>query len=79
MFDPDLLELTPAPNNGTKGALNHMMTQPKDIPRLPEGVPPAICLPASPEENNETLGCTHCEVSFPQKIFYKYSVHETLG
>ncbi|XP_053566653.1 ectonucleotide pyrophosphatase/phosphodiesterase family member 3 [Bombina bombina] len=51
----DLLKITPAPNNGTHGSLNHLLSQPFYTPVLPqEKSIPGEC-PSSPHASD--LGC----------------------
>ncbi|KAK4288129.1 hypothetical protein Pmani_038829 [Petrolisthes manimaculis] len=45
-----LLDITPAPNNGTWGALNHLLASPPTPPTLKKETPPTVAtLPDSPE------------------------------
>ncbi|XP_004630371.1 ectonucleotide pyrophosphatase/phosphodiesterase family member 1 [Octodon degus] len=57
----DLLNLTPAPNNGTHGSLNHLLKHPVYTPEHPKEVqPPASCpITGTPRDN---LGCS-CDPS----------------
>ncbi|XP_004846055.1 ectonucleotide pyrophosphatase/phosphodiesterase family member 1 isoform X1 [Heterocephalus glaber] len=57
----DLLNLTPAPNNGTHGSLNHLLKHPVYTPKHPkEAYPPVKCpITGTPRDN---LGCS-CDPS----------------
>ncbi|NXP28897.1 ENPP3 phosphodiesterase, partial [Scytalopus superciliaris] len=56
----DLLRITPAPNNGTHGSLNHLLKKPFYSPSHPkEDSPPSSC-PVSSLIPEDGLGCT-CE------------------
>lgn len=57
----DLLEVTPAPNNGTHGSLNHLLASPFFVPTFPsEESSPAQCQMTSLQPEDQ-LGCT-CSV-----------------
>nr|ABY79123.1 ectonucleotide pyrophosphatase/phosphodiesterase 1 (predicted) [Callithrix jacchus] len=53
----DLLNLTPAPNNGTHGSLNHLLKNPVYTPKHPKEVHPLVQCPftRNPRDN---LGCS---------------------
>ncbi|XP_003827708.4 ectonucleotide pyrophosphatase/phosphodiesterase family member 1 [Pan paniscus] len=53
----DLLNLTPAPNNGTHGSLNHLLKNPVYMPKHPKEVHPLVQCPftRNPRDN---LGCS---------------------
>ncbi|XP_076799396.1 venom phosphodiesterase 2-like [Clavelina lepadiformis] len=57
----DLIDVSPAPNNGTTGSLYHILSQAKPIPALPVVPVPNQCL--YPESNvaNDQLGCKLCQ------------------
>ncbi|XP_017685943.1 PREDICTED: ectonucleotide pyrophosphatase/phosphodiesterase family member 3 isoform X2 [Lepidothrix coronata] len=62
----DLLRITPAPNNGTHGSLNHLLRKPFYSPSHPkEESPPSSCQVSSliPED---ALGCT-CMHTMPEE------------
>ncbi|KAK2114342.1 ectonucleotide pyrophosphatase phosphodiesterase [Saguinus oedipus] len=58
----DLLNLTPAPNNGTHGSLNHLLKNPVYTPKHPKEVHPLVQCPftRNPRDN---LGCSCVEKS----------------
>uniref|UniRef100_A0A8C6EWM4 Ectonucleotide pyrophosphatase/phosphodiesterase 1 n=1 Tax=Marmota marmota marmota TaxID=9994 RepID=A0A8C6EWM4_MARMA len=57
----DLLNLTPAPNNGTHGSLNHLLKNPVYTPKHPKEMHPLVQCPftRTPRDN---LGCS-CDSS----------------
>uniref|UniRef100_A0A452R069 Ectonucleotide pyrophosphatase/phosphodiesterase 1 n=1 Tax=Ursus americanus TaxID=9643 RepID=A0A452R069_URSAM len=64
----DLLNLTPAPNNGTHGSLNHLLKNPVYTPKNPKEVHPVVQCPftRSPRRN---LDCScHPSVSIDQSL-----------
>ncbi|KAG7460765.1 hypothetical protein MATL_G00202330 [Megalops atlanticus] len=53
----DLLDITPAPNNGTHGSLNHILRRPVYSPVFPaEQSPPSPCVAGGPSVT-DGLGC----------------------
>lgn len=64
----DLLNLTPAPNNGTHGSLNHLLKNPVYTPKHPkEARPPVQCpFTRTPVDN---LGCSCDPSMFPVMDF----------
>ena len=56
----DILEVTPAPNNGTKGALNHIMSQDSTLPS-DNGIPLNIKM-ADPDLPSDFLDYGDCDV-----------------
>uniref|UniRef100_A0A452VK18 Ectonucleotide pyrophosphatase/phosphodiesterase family member 1 n=1 Tax=Ursus maritimus TaxID=29073 RepID=A0A452VK18_URSMA len=64
----DLLNLTPAPNNGTHGSLNHLLKNPVYTPKNPKEAHPVVQCPftRSPRRN---LDCScHPSVSIDQSL-----------
>ncbi|KAM5229354.1 ectonucleotide pyrophosphatase/phosphodiesterase family member 1 [Ctenodactylus gundi] len=53
----DLLNLTPAPNNGTHGSLNHLLKNPVYIPKHPKEVHPLVQCPIK-RTSRDDLGCS---------------------
>ncbi|XP_070604338.1 autotaxin isoform X3 [Erythrolamprus reginae] len=54
----DLLHLTPAPNNGTHGSLNHLLRSSTYIPRMPEEVTRPLHSVATVATSVYDLGCS---------------------
>ncbi|XP_053143212.1 ectonucleotide pyrophosphatase/phosphodiesterase family member 1 isoform X2 [Hemicordylus capensis] len=62
----DLLDLTPAPNNGTHGSLNHLLKKAAYTPRHPkEESLPSSCTFTERRNAAKALGCS-CEPALPQ-------------
>ncbi|XP_048850441.1 venom phosphodiesterase [Brienomyrus brachyistius] len=54
----DVLEISPAQNNGTHGSLNHLLRNPRHVPQVPaEQTPPGTC-PLFSLTPTDDLGCT---------------------
>ncbi|XP_041811855.1 ectonucleotide pyrophosphatase/phosphodiesterase family member 3 [Chelmon rostratus] len=54
----DLLEISPADNNGTHGSMNHMLRNPHHVPKFPaERSSPGKC-PMTSREPADRLGCS---------------------
>ncbi|XP_048210052.1 ectonucleotide pyrophosphatase/phosphodiesterase family member 1 isoform X2 [Perognathus longimembris pacificus] len=53
----DLLNLTPAPNNGTHGSLNHLLKNPVYTPEHPSEAHPLVQCPIS-GSSRDNLGCS---------------------
>ncbi len=67
LYNPDLLGLKPAPNNGTHGSLNQLLRAPVYIPSMPE----EVCKPnqvGPVTALNDDLGCT-CEDKVSNIVF----------
>ncbi|XP_038655790.1 ectonucleotide pyrophosphatase/phosphodiesterase family member 3-like [Scyliorhinus canicula] len=60
----DLLRITPAPNNGSHGSLNHLLKNPFYQPACPVEVSAPSACPLSTLTPNDNLGCS-CNVSTP--------------
>ncbi|XP_072913364.1 ectonucleotide pyrophosphatase/phosphodiesterase family member 3-like [Hemitrygon akajei] len=58
----DMLQITPSPNNGTHGSLNHLLKNPPKSPTLPAEVSALSSCPLSTLNPSDHLGCS-CENS----------------
>uniref|UniRef100_A0A8C3BAF8 Alkaline phosphodiesterase I n=1 Tax=Cairina moschata TaxID=8855 RepID=A0A8C3BAF8_CAIMO len=66
----DLLDLKPAPNNGTHGQLNHLLRNPVYIPQHPkETIHPSECSVVGQRNFPVSLGCSCRTVGLPVKDF----------
>ncbi|XP_063079798.1 ectonucleotide pyrophosphatase/phosphodiesterase family member 1 [Engraulis encrasicolus] len=54
----DLMGVTPAPNNGTHGSLNHLLKHPRHVPAYPAELSSASSCSASVSLPTDDLGCT---------------------
>ncbi|CAI5770115.1 pyrophosphatase phosphodiesterase family member 1 [Podarcis lilfordi] len=69
----DLLGLTPAPNNGTHGSLNHLLKKASYMPRHPkEESLPSTCPPTQQRTSADNRGCP-CDFSIQQQITFNTS------
>ncbi|XP_038032814.1 ectonucleotide pyrophosphatase/phosphodiesterase family member 1 isoform X1 [Anas platyrhynchos] len=66
----DLLDLKPAPNNGTHGQLNHLLRNPVYIPQHPkETIHPSECSVVGQRNFPVSLGCSCRTVGLPVRDF----------
>uniref|UniRef100_A0AAY4C431 SMB domain-containing protein n=1 Tax=Denticeps clupeoides TaxID=299321 RepID=A0AAY4C431_9TELE len=63
----DLLNIDPAPNNGTHGSLNHLLKSPSHQPVFPAELSPASICSASRPDPTDDLGCT-CSSLTKEKV-----------
>lgn len=68
----ELLKLEAAPNNGTQGALYHIMKAPKPLSAEPTKIVSESC--SYQAARNERLGCTPCKVFACQSVFIKHTL-----
>jgi len=68
----ELLKLKGAPNNGTQGALYHIMKEPKPLAAEPTKIISETC--SCRAARNENLGCTPCKVCACQSVFTKHTL-----
>ncbi|XP_041043321.1 venom phosphodiesterase 2-like [Carcharodon carcharias] len=61
----DLLQITPAPNNGSHGSLNHLLKNPFYSPTLPKEVSALTICPLSKLIPNDNLGCSCNGLTLP--------------
>ncbi|KAL2082535.1 hypothetical protein ACEWY4_022353 [Coilia grayii] len=54
----DMMGVTPAPNNGTHGSLNHLLKKPRHIPAYPAELSLASACTATISIPTDNLGCT---------------------
>uniref|UniRef100_A0A8C8JQ96 SMB domain-containing protein n=1 Tax=Oncorhynchus tshawytscha TaxID=74940 RepID=A0A8C8JQ96_ONCTS len=59
----DLLDISPAPNNGTHGSLNHLLKNPPHLPVYPAELSSDSTCEASGPAPSDNLGCS-CSISF---------------
>uniref|UniRef100_A0A8K9WWI6 SMB domain-containing protein n=1 Tax=Oncorhynchus mykiss TaxID=8022 RepID=A0A8K9WWI6_ONCMY len=59
----DLLDIPPAPNNGTHGSLNHLLKNPPHLPVYPAELSSDSTCEASGPAPSDNLGCS-CSISF---------------
>ncbi|KAM5166475.1 ectonucleotide pyrophosphatase/phosphodiesterase family member 1 [Callospermophilus lateralis] len=73
----DLLNLTPAPNNGTHGSLNHLLKNPVYTPKHPKEVHPLVQCPftRTPRDN---LGCS-CHSSILPIVDFEIQFNMTVA
>nr|XP_040137994.1 ectonucleotide pyrophosphatase/phosphodiesterase family member 1 [Ictidomys tridecemlineatus] len=73
----DLLNLTPAPNNGTHGSLNHLLKNPVFTPKHPKEVHPLVQCPftRTPRDN---LGCS-CDSSILPIVDFEIQFNMTMA
>uniref|UniRef100_A0AAY4CM89 SMB domain-containing protein n=1 Tax=Denticeps clupeoides TaxID=299321 RepID=A0AAY4CM89_9TELE len=72
----DLLNIDPAPNNGTHGSLNHLLKSPSHQPVFPAELSPASICSASRPDPTDDLGCTCSSLTkekVPQKDLWNTS------
>lgn len=68
-FPTDLLHITPAPNNGTHGSLNHLLKKPFYNPSYAKEESSPVSCPVSHLNPVDELGCTCKDVSRSFGIF----------
>ncbi|XP_031437344.1 ectonucleotide pyrophosphatase/phosphodiesterase family member 1 [Clupea harengus] len=54
----DLMDIKPAPNNGTHGSLNHLLKRPRHVPAYPAEMSSASSCTATTSIPADDLGCT---------------------
>ncbi|KAJ3608699.1 hypothetical protein NHX12_023229, partial [Muraenolepis orangiensis] len=54
----DVLQISPSPNNGTHGSLNHLLRRPHFLPRPPAELSPPSRCPLLTLQPSDTLGCS---------------------
>ena len=71
----DILNVEPAPNNGTKGSLDHLLKQPKERNATLDFINEDVCSFIDSDTTSEA-GCMSCQVyfeliCFPIKIIFR--------